>query len=130
MYRFGSCIIGKLLCEGVHRRRQKTSDDDDDRTMTVWTKTNDDEAQFESISVQKLGIIFILEPKGRGSKMNGAKGEDVVVKVPPGTVVRALGEKKVLLGDSVVREYVVKKALLVARSGMDEWERECLRLRV
>ncbi|KAI7746350.1 hypothetical protein M8C21_030601, partial [Ambrosia artemisiifolia] len=29
---------------------------------------------------------------GQGSKMNGAKGEDVVVKVPPGTVVRAAGK--------------------------------------
>lgn len=29
---------------------------------------------------------------GQGSKMNGAKGEDVVVKVPPGTVVRAVGK--------------------------------------
>ncbi|KAI3804622.1 hypothetical protein L1987_26316 [Smallanthus sonchifolius] len=29
---------------------------------------------------------------GQGSKMNGAKGEEVVVKVPPGTVVRAAGK--------------------------------------
>ncbi|GJX06301.1 GTP-binding protein OBGC, chloroplastic [Tanacetum coccineum] len=55
-----------------------------------------EDSQFESISVQKLGIIFILEPKGRGSKMNGAKGEDVVVKVPPGTVVRAVGKDGVV----------------------------------
>ncbi|KAL4564861.1 hypothetical protein LXL04_028935 [Taraxacum kok-saghyz] len=29
---------------------------------------------------------------GQGSKMNGAKGDDAVVKVPPGTVVRAAGK--------------------------------------
>lgn len=29
---------------------------------------------------------------GQGSKMHGAKGEDAVVKVPPGTVVRAAGK--------------------------------------
>ncbi|CAK7333101.1 unnamed protein product [Dovyalis caffra] len=34
---------------------------------------------------------------GQGSCMNGAKGEDVVVKVPPGTVVREAGNEEVLL---------------------------------
>ncbi|CAL5183780.1 unnamed protein product [Lathyrus oleraceus] len=34
---------------------------------------------------------------GKGKKMIGAKGEDVVVKVPPGTVVREAGSDVVLL---------------------------------
>ncbi|XP_020221706.1 GTP-binding protein OBGC, chloroplastic isoform X2 [Cajanus cajan] len=34
---------------------------------------------------------------GQGSMQNGAKGEDVVVKVPPGTLVRMSGEDNVLL---------------------------------
>lgn len=34
---------------------------------------------------------------GQGSMMNGAKGEDVVVKVPPGTLIRMSGEDDVLL---------------------------------
>ncbi|XP_030545644.2 GTP-binding protein OBGC, chloroplastic [Rhodamnia argentea] len=34
---------------------------------------------------------------GQGSKMAGAKGEDVVVKVAPGTVVREAGKEEVLL---------------------------------
>ncbi|CAI0626894.1 unnamed protein product [Linum tenue] len=34
---------------------------------------------------------------GQGSMMNGAKGEDVVVKVAPGTVVREAGRDEVLL---------------------------------
>ncbi|KAF8017265.1 hypothetical protein BT93_H2454 [Corymbia citriodora subsp. variegata] len=34
---------------------------------------------------------------GRGSKQAGAKGEDVVVKVAPGTVVREAGKEEVLL---------------------------------
>lgn len=34
---------------------------------------------------------------GQGSCMDGAKGEDVVVKVPPGTVVREAGQEEVLL---------------------------------
>ncbi|GJZ03747.1 GTP-binding protein OBGC, chloroplastic [Tanacetum coccineum] len=76
--------------------------------------------QFESISVQKLGIIFILEPKGRGSKMNGAKGEDVVVKVPPGTVVRAVGKDGVV-GDVLLE--LLYRGVVVA--GWTRWEREC-----
>ncbi|GJS34201.1 GTP-binding protein OBGC, chloroplastic [Tanacetum coccineum] len=65
-----------------------------------------------------LGIVFILEPKGRGShgqgsKMNGAKGEDVVVKVPPGTVVRAVGKDGVV-GDVLLELlYSGDKALLL-----------------
>ncbi|XP_034895742.1 GTP-binding protein OBGC, chloroplastic [Populus alba] len=34
---------------------------------------------------------------GQGSCMDGAKGEDIVVKVPPGTVVREAGNEEVLL---------------------------------
>ena len=34
---------------------------------------------------------------GHGSMQSGAKGEDVVVKVPPGTVVRMSGKNNVLL---------------------------------
>lgn len=34
---------------------------------------------------------------GQGSKMAGAKGEDVVVKVAPGTVIRGAGQGEVLL---------------------------------
>ncbi|KAK7412589.1 hypothetical protein VNO78_04070 [Psophocarpus tetragonolobus] len=34
---------------------------------------------------------------GQGSMQNGAKGDDVVVKVPPGTLVRISGEDNVLL---------------------------------
>eukprot|EP00257_Ricinus_communis_P015469 XP_015573386.1 GTP-binding protein OBGC, chloroplastic isoform X2 [Ricinus communis] len=34
---------------------------------------------------------------GQGSMQNGAKGEDVVVKVPPGTVIREAGKAEVLL---------------------------------
>ncbi|GKG58149.1 GTP-binding protein OBGC, chloroplastic, partial [Tanacetum coccineum] len=33
---------------------------------------------------------------GQGSKINGAKGEDVVVKIPPRTVVRAVGKDGVV----------------------------------
>ncbi|XP_071724938.1 LOW QUALITY PROTEIN: GTP-binding protein OBGC, chloroplastic-like [Rutidosis leptorrhynchoides] len=34
---------------------------------------------------------------GQGKSMHGAKGEDVVVKVPPGTVIREAGKEEVLL---------------------------------
>ncbi|KAB5537453.1 hypothetical protein DKX38_014986 [Salix brachista] len=34
---------------------------------------------------------------GQGSSMDGSKGEDIVVKVPPGTVVREAGNEEVLL---------------------------------
>ncbi|KAH0992836.1 hypothetical protein GBA52_004319 [Prunus armeniaca] len=34
---------------------------------------------------------------GRGQSQNGAKGEDVVIKVAPGTVVREAGKEEVLL---------------------------------
>ncbi|CAK8530927.1 unnamed protein product [Lathyrus sativus] len=45
------------------------------------------------------GIHFRAErgSHGQGRKMIGAKGEDVVVKVPPGTVVREAGSDVVLL---------------------------------
>nr|GEW88761.1 GTP-binding protein OBGC, chloroplastic [Tanacetum cinerariifolium] len=50
---------------------------------------------------------------GQGSKMNGAKGEDVVVKVPPGTVVRAVGKDGVV-GDVLLELlYSGDKALLL-----------------
>ncbi|GJR40075.1 kinase-like domain, phloem protein 2-like protein, partial [Tanacetum coccineum] len=52
---------------------------------------------------------------GQGSKMNGAKGEDVVVKVPPGTVVRAVGKDGVV-GDVLLELlYSGDKALLLPR---------------
>ncbi|KAK1430812.1 hypothetical protein QVD17_13847 [Tagetes erecta] len=47
---------------------------------------------------------------GQGSKMNGAKGEDVVVKVPPGTVVRAAGKEGDVLLELL---YPGDRALLV-----------------
>lgn len=50
---------------------------------------------------------------GQGSKMNGAKGEDVVVKVPPGTVVRGVGKDGVV-GDVLLELlYVGDRALLL-----------------
>ncbi|GKC58421.1 GTP-binding protein OBGC, chloroplastic, partial [Tanacetum coccineum] len=46
------------------------------------------------------GVVVMLRekfvPHGQGSKMHGAKGEDVVVKVPPGTVGKD-GDKALLL---------------------------------
>ncbi|GKB41724.1 GTP-binding protein OBGC, chloroplastic [Tanacetum coccineum] len=50
---------------------------------------------------------------GQGSKMNGAKGEDVVVKVPLGTVVRAIWKDGVV-GDVLLELlYCGDKALLL-----------------
>ncbi|GJR95484.1 GTP-binding protein OBGC, chloroplastic [Tanacetum coccineum] len=50
---------------------------------------------------------------GQGSKMNGAKGEDVVVKVSPGTVVRAIGKDGVV-GDVLLELlYTGDKSLLL-----------------
>ncbi|GKB21919.1 GTP-binding protein OBGC, chloroplastic, partial [Tanacetum coccineum] len=50
---------------------------------------------------------------GQGSKMNRAKGEDVVVKVPPETVVRAVGKDGVV-GDVLLELlYSGDKALLL-----------------
>ncbi|XP_071727370.1 GTP-binding protein OBGC, chloroplastic-like, partial [Rutidosis leptorrhynchoides] len=50
---------------------------------------------------------------GQGSKMSGAKGEDVVVKVPPGTVVRAAGKDGVP-GDALLELlYAGDRALLL-----------------
>ncbi|KAL2341150.1 hypothetical protein Fmac_009090 [Flemingia macrophylla] len=46
---------------------------------------------------------------GQGSMQNGAKGEDVVVKVPPGTLVRMSGDDSVLLE----MVYPGQKALLL-----------------
>ncbi|GJR20238.1 GTP-binding protein OBGC, chloroplastic [Tanacetum coccineum] len=56
---------------------------------------------------------------GQGSKMNGAKGEDVVVKVPPGMVVRAVGKDGVVGGVLLELLYSGDKALLlpVGRGG-------------
>ncbi|GJR95485.1 putative reverse transcriptase domain-containing protein [Tanacetum coccineum] len=51
---------------------------------------------------------------GQGSKMNGDKREVVVVKVPPGTVVRAVGKDEVV-GDVLLELlYTVDKALLLS----------------
>ncbi|GJW02450.1 GTP-binding protein OBGC, chloroplastic, partial [Tanacetum coccineum] len=50
---------------------------------------------------------------GGRSKMNGAKGENVVVKVSPGTVVRAVGKDGVV-GDVLLELlYIGDKALLL-----------------
>ncbi|GKE53658.1 GTP-binding protein OBGC, chloroplastic [Tanacetum coccineum] len=61
------------------------------------------------------GVVLCASPDshGQGSKMNGAKGEDVVVKVPPRTVVRAIGKDGVV--DDVLLEllYSRDKALLL-----------------
>ncbi|GJR95483.1 GTP-binding protein OBGC, chloroplastic [Tanacetum coccineum] len=50
---------------------------------------------------------------GQGSKMNRAKGEDVVVKVPPGTVVRAVGKDGVVVDVLLELLYTGDKALLL-----------------
>ncbi|GKC79414.1 GTP-binding protein OBGC, chloroplastic, partial [Tanacetum coccineum] len=58
-----------------------------------------------------LGIVFILEPWTR--EMNGAKGEDVVVKVPPGMVVRLVGKDGVVGNVLLELLYSGDKALLL-----------------
>ncbi|GKE99173.1 GTP-binding protein OBGC, chloroplastic [Tanacetum coccineum] len=50
---------------------------------------------------------------GQGSKMNGAKGEDVVVKVLPRTVVRAVGKDGVVVDVLLELLYTGDKALLL-----------------
>ncbi|GKD68152.1 GTP-binding protein OBGC, chloroplastic, partial [Tanacetum coccineum] len=72
---------------------------------------------------------------GQGIKMNAAKGEDLVVKVPPGMVVRAVGKDGVI-GDVLLELlYTRDKALLMSggrgrsgnalfKSGMNKMEGE------
>ncbi|GKE02278.1 GTP-binding protein OBGC, chloroplastic, partial [Tanacetum coccineum] len=58
---------------------------------------------------------------GQGSKMNRAKGEDVVVKVPPKTVVRAVGKDGVVVDVLLELLYTGDKALLLPGGRGGKW---------
>ncbi|GKD55126.1 GTP-binding protein OBGC, chloroplastic, partial [Tanacetum coccineum] len=64
-------------------------DSDEEMEGEGETSTDGDEREW-------CGGDAALESHGEGSKMNGAKGEDVVVKVLPGTIVRDVGKDGVV----------------------------------
>ncbi|GKC75430.1 GTP-binding protein OBGC, chloroplastic, partial [Tanacetum coccineum] len=97
---------------------------DDVRKIELYEVNSDnEEGEFDSdeemeeeeeVREKEKGVPAVMRwSHGQGSKMNGAKGEDVVVKVPPGTVVRAVGKDGVV-GDVLLELlYSGDKALLL-----------------
>ncbi|GJY89888.1 GTP-binding protein OBGC, chloroplastic [Tanacetum coccineum] len=103
-----------------------SSDEDEEEDETVdYGKFDSDEEMRErreekgvrsgdggngEVAMRRKKFLLLGGPSG--SKMNAAKGEDVVVKVPPGTVDRAVGKDGVVGGVLLELLYSGDKALL------------------